>query len=147
MMKFLLSAIITLTLLAGCATQSAQNDALYQKLGGMPGIDKMMGSVLDVIYADERIAFLFAETDRPNLRKILVEQLCDLSGGPCVYQGLDMIETHRGMELKHREFDIFVEDVTIGMENAGISFTTQNRVLALYAPMFSDVIIKSNQPE
>lgn len=127
--------------LAGCvASGPLDNDDLYQDLGGTAGIDNMMGEVLDVIYADERIAFLFQDTDRQNLRELLVQQLCELSGGPCVYEGLDMAESHSGLDLKHSEFDIFVEDVTIGMENAGIPFTVQNRVLALYAPMHADVL-------
>lgn len=135
------AAILTGMLLAGCAAQQAHNDDdLYQDLGGTAGIDRMMHEVLEVIYNDERIAFLFQETDRGNLRQLLVDQLCELSGGPCQYEGLDMRESHSGLDLKHSEFDIFVEDVTIGMENAGIPYTVQNRVLALYAPMHADVL-------
>ncbi|GAB4193259.1 MAG: hypothetical protein Tsb002_23580 [Wenzhouxiangellaceae bacterium] len=135
-----LVAGIILGTLTACAASSPADDSLYRDLGGTPGIERVMSAVLQRIGADDRIAFLFAETDQNNLHGLLVNQLCYLSGGPCAYEGLDMEEAHSGLDLSHREFEIFVEDVILGMEDAGISYRTQTRVLAIYAPMRDDVI-------
>ena len=116
--------------------------SLYQDLGGNAGIDAIIVAILDRIYADERIAFFFQNTDRPDQHKVLVEQICDLTGGPCVYQGLNMIDAHGGLEIKYSEFDIFVEDVILGLQDAGVPITVQNRLLGLLAPMRADIVLK-----
>ena len=136
--------LATALLLAGgfTSTSYAQDDALYRDLGGTDGIAKLLNAILDRVYADERIAFLFEPDNRGDLHEVLVEQICELSGGPCVYTGLDMVEAHGGMDLKASEFDIFVEDSILGMTDAGVPHTVQNRLLALLAPMRADIIRK-----
>ena len=61
------------------------------------------------------------------------------TGGPCEYEGLDMIEAHSGMDIKYAEFDVFVSDFIAAMEAAGVSYRLQNRVLAIFAPMREDI--------
>ena len=128
--------------LAGCASQPSEPDSLYEQLGGAQGVDRMVEAILDRVYADERIAFLFEGTDRENLHGLIVEQVCDETGGPCDYTGLDMQAAHGGLNIEFSEFDAFVEDFILGMEDVGIPYTTQNRVLAIFAPMRSDVVYR-----
>ena len=135
------SVLAAVLLLTSQAVYS-QDDSLYQDLGAKSGIREITGAILDRIYADERIAFLFAETDRQNLHNLLVDQICEATGGPCVYEGLSMVEAHSGLDIKHSEFDIFVEDSILGMTDAGIPHRVQNRLLALLAPMRRDIIKK-----
>lgn len=63
-----------------------------------------------------------------------------LSGGPCEYEGLGIVEAHSGMEITEAEFDIFVELVIDAMEFADIPHTAHNKLLALLAPMGEDII-------
>lgn len=120
----------------------AGNDDVYQALGQTEGIDRLVQALLDRVYADERIAFLFAETDRENLHKLIVEQICEETGGPCEYTGLPMDEGHSGLQIKHAEFEAFVEDFILAMEDVDVPFTVQNRVLAIFAPMQEDIVYK-----
>ena len=140
--SFLAGACLVLSGIAGCANQPAEPDGLYEQLGGAQGVDQMVEAILDRVYADERIAFLFEGTDRENLHGLIVEQVCDETGGPCDYTGLDMQAAHGGLNIKFSEFDAFVEDFILGMEDVGIPYTTQNRVLAIFAPMRSDIIYR-----
>ncbi|MEM6998202.1 MAG: group 1 truncated hemoglobin, partial [Pseudomonadota bacterium] len=91
-------------------------------------------------HSDERIAFLFEDTDDDELIKQISDQVCFLSKGPCEYEGLDMVEAHSGMEITKAEFDIFVEIVIDAMEFANIPHTARNKLLALLAPMREDII-------
>lgn len=139
-MRMRVLILLMLALLAGCAGQATRGDDLYRSMGGHDGTSRLVGAILDRVYADERIAFLFKDTDRPVLHDILVEQFCAEAGGGCTYNGLSMQETHSGMAIKASEFDAFVEDVILGMEDVGLDTRTQNRLLRIFAPMRGDVI-------
>ena len=133
-------AMILALVLSACAGSATRSSGLYADMGGADGTDRLITAILDRIYADERIAFLFKDTDRPVLHTKLVEQFCMEAGGGCEYTGLSMQETHSGMALTASEFDIFVEDVILGMEDVGLNTPTQNRLLRIFAPMRPDVI-------
>ncbi len=127
-------------LLSGCAAPGNKGDELFQDLGGREGIARFVGTAVSLSHHDPRIKFLFEDADDENLTTRLEEQICALSGGPCRYEGLDMVEAHSGMEITEAEFDIFVELVLDAMEQSGISHSARNRLLALLAPMREDVI-------
>lgn len=133
-------AALTLALLVGCA--SSQKPDLYQRLGGEQGVERLVESLLDEVYADTRIAFLFEDSDRENLHAVIVEQICAETGGPCTYQGLDMPAAHSGLDIRHDEFDAFVEDLIIAMERTGIPTPAQNRLLAIFAPMRDKIVFQ-----
>lgn len=135
------AAALALLFLVGCAGGSPDKD-LYRQLGGEQGVDRLVTALLDEVYADRRIAFLFEDSDRDNLHKIIVEQICAETGGPCTYQGLDMRAAHSGLAIRHDEFDAFVEDLIIAMERSGIATSTQNRLLAIFAPMRDKVVFQ-----
>lgn len=114
-------------------------ESLFSQLGGKPVIDNVTKHLIDRLFDDERISFLFKETDREDLHKKIVDQICMETGGPCTYEGLDMVEGHSGMDIKYSEFDAFVEDFILAMEDAEVPFRLQNKVLAIFAPMREDI--------
>lgn len=122
------------------ASAPARDDSLYRALGGQDGIARLVEALLQRLYADPRIAFLFAETDRANLARLIREQFCHESGGPCDYSGRSMKDSHSGLGLKEKEFDAFVEDFIRAMEDVKLPYRTQNRLLKIFAPMRTDVI-------
>lgn len=129
---FLLAAVLSGSVLA--------DDSVFKALGGKAGVDSLTETLLDTLYADERIAFLFQDSDRDNLQRTISDQICMETGGPCEYKGLPMDEAHSGLAIKHAEMDAFVEDFILAMESEGIDFRTQNRVLKIFAPMREDVV-------
>lgn len=133
-------AVLTLSGCAGGGPDDASGDSVFARLGGSPGVDRLVEALLDEVYADTRIAFLFEETDRENLHSVIVEQVCAETGGPCTYQGLDMRAAHSGLDIRHDEFDAFVEDLIVAMERVGIPTSTQNKVLAIFAPMRENIV-------
>lgn len=126
--------------LCGCSGPGTKGDGLYQDLGGKDGIARFVSVAVALAHNDPRIGLLFGDADDENLSAQLEDLICFLSGGPCKYEGLDMAEAHSGMEITAAEFDIFVELVLDAMEQAGISHSARNRLLALLAPMREDVI-------
>lgn len=132
--------IVILALILGLnVNRAAAEESLYQQLGGKDAVESITTHLLDRILVNPKIEFLFKETDREDLHIKIVSQICMEAGGPCKYEGLDMVEAHSGMDIKYAEFDIFVDDFILAMEEADIPFRLQNKVLAIFAPMREDM--------
>ena len=127
-------------LLAACAQQAPRDDGLYHALGEEPGIVRIVEGMLLGSARDPRIARHFLDIDIERLREKLLEQLCFESGGPCVYTGDSMEESHKGMRLTPSDFNALVEHLQDAMEAEGVPTPAQNRLLARLAPMRGQVI-------
>lgn len=113
---------------------------LYQAFGERTGLRALMDDFVVRLKADPRIGAQFSETNLENLARSLTEQLCQLSGGPCVYNGPDMKTAHAHMDITRAHFNALVEVLQQSMDAKGIPFTRQNQMLALLAPMHRDTI-------
>lgn len=131
--------LLVLTLVA-CAQQPPKDDSLYRDLGGQAGITRIVEGMLLNIAGDPRIVRHFKKIDIVRLRDKLVEQLCAEAGGPCVYTGDSMEESHKGQNLTPSDFNALVENLQAAMTAQGIATPAQNRLLARLAPMRAQVI-------
>lgn len=120
--------------------QSAAPAGLYQALGEKPGIDRLVDDFVNRAVKDPRIGAHFKDTKPAALKESLADQFCQLSGGPCTYEGADMKSAHADMQINKGHFHALVEVLQSAMDAQGIPFAQQNRLLALLAPMHRDVI-------
>ena len=140
--------LATLTFAASCfcgasaalAQTSAPAAPLYQSFGEKPGLVMLMDDFMTRLLADPRTGPHFKPADQQRVKEQLVEQLCALSGGPCVYKGADMKSSHANLDVKKSDFHALVEVLQQSMDARGIGFREQNKMLALLAPMNRDII-------
>lgn len=130
-----------LALLIGCAGTGARApDSLYREVGGEAGVARLVERLLDRVHENPRISGLFANSDRADLQRLIEEQFCAEFGGGCEYTGRSMEESHSGLAIKHAEFEIFVEDLILAMEDVDLDTPTQNRILRIFAPMRAQIV-------
>lgn len=113
---------------------------LYDALGRKDGIARIMDRLVDSAFRDARIGPIFKETNPKALKESLTDQICVLTGGPCVYEGADMKAAHADLQIRKSDFNALVELLQAAMDAEGVPFTQQSRLLALLAPMHRDVI-------
>ncbi|NWA27003.1 group 1 truncated hemoglobin [Pseudomonas gingeri] len=135
-----LKLLVIIALLAGCAQQPPKDDSLYRDLGERAGITRIVEGMLLNIAHDPRIVERFRKIDIQRLRDKLVEQFCVEAGGPCVYTGDTMAESHKGQNVSRSDFNALVEDLIAAMDTLGIPVPVQNRLIARLAPMRGEVI-------
>ena len=121
-------------------TTAAAPAGLYQALGEKPGISRLMDDFVNRVVKDPRIGGHFKDVKPQALKESLTDQICQLSGGPCKYEGADMKSAHADMDIHKGHFNALVEVLQSAMDAQGIPFAQQNRLLALLAPMHRDVI-------
>ena len=125
---------------AALAQTSAPADQLYQSFGEKPGLVVLMDDFMTRLLADPRTGPHFKPANQQRVKEQLVEQLCALSGGPCVYKGADMKSSHANLDIKKSDFHALVEVLQQSMDARGIAFREQNKMLALLAPMNRNII-------
>jgi hemoglobin len=141
-------AIIGLTAAAtGCSsmeptTNGTQEKSLYERLGGKPAITAVVDDFVARVAADNRINGKFANANIPRLKTLLVEQICEASGGPCKYTGRDMKTTHAGMGIKGEEFDALVGDLVATLNKFKVPEREKNELLGALGPMKKDIVEK-----
>jgi hemoglobin len=114
--------------------------SLYARLGGLDAIEAVVDSFVGRCAADDRINVKFERTDVPRLKKMLVDQVCEATGGPCTYTGRGMQETHDGMQVTAGEFDALVEDLVATLDAFDVPKPEQDELLALLGPMRDDIV-------
>jgi hemoglobin len=114
--------------------------SLYERLGGLDAITAVVESFVGRCAGDDRINRKFAQTDVPRLKKMLVDQVCEASGGPCTYTGRGMRETHDGMGVTAGEFDALVEDLVATLNEFNVPKAEQDELLAVLGPMRGEIV-------
>ncbi|MGE0116517.1 MAG: group 1 truncated hemoglobin [Dongiaceae bacterium] len=126
--------------LAGCAERKMPEASLYDRLGGKPAIEAVVDQFVQNVAADTRINGFFADADIPGLKGKLVDQICQASGGPCTYAGLDMKTAHRGMGIKEEHFNALVEDLIAALDKFNVPEKEKTELLGALGPMKGDVV-------
>lgn len=114
--------------------------SLYDRLGGLDAITAVVEDFVGRCAGDQRINGKFVRTDIPRLKKMLVDQVCEASGGPCSYAGRSMTETHDGMGVTAGEFDALVEDLVATLSGFNVPQPEQDELLSLLGPMRSEIV-------
>ena len=121
-------------------TTAAKDDQLFKAFGEKAGLVALMDDFMTRLLADARTGPHFKPANQQRVKEQLVDQLCALSGGPCVYKGADMKSSHANLDIKKSDFHALVEVLQASMDAKGITPRRQNEMLALLAPMHRDII-------
>lgn len=92
---------------------------LFDRLGGMAGLDRLVVAMAARIEADPVLAPLFDGVDGDGLRRHRVQYLAAVLGGPESYQGRGLREAHRPLTIDDALFERFLGHVVEGARTAG----------------------------
>jgi hemoglobin len=132
-------AILTLTIALTFA-RPAQASTLFEEIGGEQKLKAVVEELTSIALDDERINFAFAGTDLTRFKHLLYTQLCELAAGPCIYDGRPMSSAHSKLDITTAQFNALAEDLYKAFDRVGVSYRTQNKLMALLAPMQRDVV-------
>jgi hemoglobin len=119
---------VVASLRSAIVTDAAGDAVLFNRLGGLEGVNAAVAKILEVVGADARINGRFATTDLAALQVLLVEYTCVETGGYCTYTGRDMATAHTGMEITQEDFDAFIEDIGLALDALGVPHAVEGDV-------------------
>jgi hemoglobin len=137
---------LTLATVAACgqvrsrpptSTAARTPESLYERLGGIDAIRALVDDFVAVVAADVRINRAFARTDITRFKIHLVDQICQLAGGPCHYRGRTMKNAHAALRVSGADLDAMLDDLRVSLTKFQVPEREQReltRALAALAP-------------
>lgn len=146
-MKSLLKTVFVvlfMAILAGCmSSQSTMKEkSLYERLGAKDAITAVVDEFVGNVAADKRINSFFADADIPHLKRMLVDQICEATGGPCKYVGKDMKSAHKGMGVSSADFGALVDDLVKALDKFKVPEKEKKELLGALGGMQGDIVEK-----
>src|ERR1044072_4486904 len=82
--------------------------SLYERLGGYNAIAMVVDDFVGRLIADKKFERFFVghSTDsKRRIRQHIVDQFCAAAGGPCIYTGRTMKDSHAGLGITEDEWN------------------------------------------
>jgi len=89
-----------------------ESTSLYERLGGYDAISAVVNDLIPRLMTDDPLGRFWAHRGEDGLQRekqLLVDFLCNASGGPMYYTGRDMTLAHRGMRISSSDWQRFTE--------------------------------------
>jgi len=131
----------------GGGASGAPTKSLYDRLGGQPALVAVVDDFVGNVAADARINKFFTAAagdpeEMKHFKQMLIDQICEATGGPCKYQGKSMPEAHKGMAIKHEDFVALVEDLKKTLDKLKVPDQEQSELLGALGPLEPDIVDK-----
>lgn len=126
----------------GSASAQMAKRSLYDRLGGYNAISAVVDDFVGNVAKDKRINKFFANANIPRLKGRLADQLCQASGGPCIYTGASMKDAHAGMGVRNRHFDALVGDLVKSLNKFKVPKAEQKEIASVLLPMRKDIVTR-----
>jgi len=134
-------ALVAALLLAACQDMGmAPQKSLYERLGGKDAITAVVDDFVGNVAADKRINGFFAKTDIARLKRNLVDQICQATGGPCTYTGKDMKTAHKGMGITDADFNALVGDLKMSLDKFKVPAKEQGELLGALGSLKPQIV-------
>ena len=131
------ASIALAVMMVGCA-----GPTLYERLGRGPAIVALVDDFVRNVAADSRLKGRFKDIEPRRLKFMLVNQICEVAGGTCKYDGPPMAQVHRGMNITDTEFDAFLSNMVLSLEKYSIGAREKQELLAALGAMRKDIVGK-----
>jgi hemoglobin len=141
-----LAVIAGLSIFWGLQAADAEK-SLYDRLGGQPAVQAVASGLVDSILVDTRVNkwFTHAATSPANAdayKAKLAEFICQNTGGPCKYNGHDMVSAHKGRDVTSDAFDAVVQDLVTVLDNLKVPQKEKEQLLGILGPLKSSIVQK-----
>jgi hemoglobin len=125
--------------------QTAPSQTLYQRLGGYDGISAYIALVFPRVAEHADLKHMFRGHGKDSQQRqfqLVVELICQRTGGPCGYVGRAMPPVHDGLGITEAQWTTFMTIVREGMNERGYPAQVRDEFLAVWRAFHDDVVQK-----
>jgi len=125
--------------------QKAAKPSLYKRLGGYDAIAAVTDEFIGRLLSDPKFAKFFAGASSDSKGKIsqhVVEQLCNATGGPCVYTGRTMKQSHAGLGITEDEWNASVQHLVASLDKFKVPEAEKAELLTIAGTLKADIVEK-----
>ena len=143
-----LALSLSLATLWSASAQDGQMQAkksLYQRLGGYDAIAAVVDDFVGRLVTDKQFERFFvghSNDSKKRIRQHIVDQFCMGAGGPCVYTGRSMKDSHTGLGISEAEWDASAKHLVATLDKFKVPEAEQKELLAFVTTLKADIVEK-----
>jgi hemoglobin len=125
------------------AQAPAPAPSLYQRLGGYDALAAVTDDFIGRLVTDSSLSRFFgghSKNSQGRIRQLVLDQLCAVTGGPCVYIGRDMKSTHAGLGITQANWDKSVLLLVATLNKFNVPQKEQQEVLTAVSSLKGDIV-------
>lgn len=129
-------------------SQSApEEEVLYDRLGGLEAITVVVDDFMDAFMAEPLFFENPAVEERktpeahPYIQYHLISMVCQATGGPCEYTGVDMRKAHDGLNISEREWERMVEIFAATLEEHNVPEKETQELFEILGATKEDIVV------
>lgn len=125
------------------STTLGTGKTLYKRIGGYDAIAAIVDEFLSRLRADPMFARFGGGRGLDSTRRgreLLIGQMCELSGGPCVYIGRDMKTSHAGLGITTGEWEAALEHTLDALDQLKVPAKEKEEFVALFECYRNDIV-------
>ncbi|MGQ0484095.1 MAG: group I truncated hemoglobin [Hyphomicrobiales bacterium] len=134
--------VLSLATLLSLAPAQAK-DSLYKELGGYDGIAAVTDNFIVKIATHPGLGRFFAghsASSGRKIRQLIVDFICEKSGGPCIYTGRSMVDSHTGLKIAEQDWTDGVTQFTAAMTELKVDPAVQAKVGDFMGTLKGDIV-------
>lgn len=137
--QFFLPLIFFMTL--GSASKS--QESLYKRLGGYDAIAAVTDDFIMRLVTHKDLTRFFggnSDDSKKKIRQHVVDFLCNAAGGPCLYIGRTMKDSHKGLKIAEKDWQIAGGLLVESLNKFRVPQKEQEEVLGLVNSVKKDIV-------
>jgi hemoglobin len=146
-MKRIYSALVVLLILCSVpATAQDREKTLYDRLGGVYAIATVVDDFIerllvnDVLNANPRIKEARDRVPKAGLKFHVTAIVCQVSGGPKVYTGRSMKESHQHLQISEAEWQAMAREFKKSLDKFKVPDREQQELFAIVESTKKDIV-------
>ena len=119
------------------------SESLYNRLGGYEGISGFANTLLPKLQDDEQLGRFWQNRGDDGIareKQLLIDFLCNQSGGGLYYTGRDMATTHKGMGISDSDWTLFIGYIHETLKELGVTGQTFDDVVSFASSLKSEIV-------
>ena len=119
------------------------NGTLYSQLGGYDALAAVTDAFLAKLVADPSLGRFFvghSESSGRRTRQLIVDFLCEKTGGPCAYTGRSMKDAHAGLKIGEADWNAAAGMLVVTLTEFKVPKPLQDEVVAFVVSLKPDIV-------
>lgn len=123
--------------------QKKQEKSLYERLGGYNAIAAVVDDFVGRLVADKQLGRFFiglSTNSKKKQRQLIVDMICEATGGPCIYTGRDMKTVHTGLNITESDWQASVKLLTATLDKFKVPQKEKDDVFGALSGLKPDIV-------
>jgi len=142
---FALAVVIAWASAPTAAAQDQTKKSLYERLGGYNAIAAVVDDFIGKLISDKQFERFFVghSTDsKKRIRQHILDQFCAAAGGPCIYTGRTMKDSHAGLGISDAEWNAAAKHLVATLDKFKVGPQEKKELLDFVTSLKGDIVEK-----